>query len=116
MRGYHRRMADSILQRIPVVGGIAYIEQVRRLPSPFTATLRAEPHNQYYLQAIAVFAGDAKVGYVAPEICRSYYEAVKSSAVPVTCPGRHARHSDHETSGVELILDFSSLPAGLLSA
>ena len=109
-------MPNSILQRIPVVGGVAYIEQVRRLPSPFTATLRAEPNNPYFRQAIAVFAGEAKVGYVAPEISRNYYEAVKSSAVPVTCPGRHARHSDHESSGVELLLDFSALPAGDLSA
>ena len=109
-------MPDAILQRIPVVAGIAYIEQVRRLPSPFTATLRAEPNNLYFRQAIAVFAGDVKVGYVAPEICRGYYDAVKSSAVPVTCPGRHARHSDHESSGVELLLDFSALPTGLLSA
>ena len=104
-------MPDSILQRIPVVAGVAYIEQVRRLPSPFTATLRAEPNNPYFRQAIAVFANDVKVGYVAPEIGRRYYEAVKSSAVPITCPGRHARHIDHESSGVELLLDFSGLAA-----
>ena len=104
-------MADSILQRIPVVAGLAYIEHVRRLPSPFTATLRAEPDNQYFRQAVAVFAGDVKIGYVAPEIGRRYFEAVQSATEPVSCPGRHARHSDHESSGVELLLDFSALPA-----
>src|SRR5436190_17927877 len=38
-----RFMADSVLSRIPVVGGVAYIERVRRLPAAFTATLAPEP-------------------------------------------------------------------------
>jgi hypothetical protein len=113
---YHQPMPDSILNRIPVVAGLAYIEHVRRLPSPFTATLRTEPGNTYFRQAIAVLAGDVKVGYLAPELCRGYYEAIQSSAVPVTCPGRHAPHSDHESSGIEVLLDFSALPLPLFSA
>jgi len=102
---------DPLLRRTPVVGGLGYIERVRRLPSPFTATLVAEPDNRYLPHAIAVLADREKVGYVAPEIARRYYSSLMSAlgGGPVTCPGRRAAHSDHETSGVELILDFSSL-------
>ena len=102
-------MADSILRRVPVVAGIAYLEHVRRLPSPFTATLQAEPENCYFPQAIAVIASGEKVGYVAPEVARSYFDRARDAASPLTCPGRRARHIDHETSGVELLLDFTSL-------
>ena len=103
------RVAESILRRIPVVAGVAYIEHVRRLPSAFTATLQAEPENRYFRNAIAVVAAGEKVGYVAPEIARSYYERVRDAAAPLTGPGRRARHIDHESSGVELFLDFSPL-------
>jgi hypothetical protein len=99
-------MSDSILGRIPVVGGLAYIERVRRLPGSFTATLQPEPHNAYLRHALAVVVNGEKVGYVAPEIASVYHERIRESAAPVTCPGRRARHSDHETSGVELLLDF----------
>jgi hypothetical protein len=102
---------DSILRRIPVVAGIAYIEHVRRLPSGFTATLQPEPDNRYFPNAIAVMAAGAKVGYLAPEIARRYYAPIAAAGAPVTCPGRRALHSDHETSGVELFLDFTELPA-----
>ena len=104
-------MSDSILDRIPVVAGLGYIERVRRLPSAFTATLQAETGHQYFRHAIAVVAGGEKVGYVAPEIARAYYDTVKAAQPAVTCPGRRARHADHEASGVELLLDFTSLPA-----
>lgn len=103
-------MSDSILDRIPVVAGLAYIERVRLLPSTTQATLRAEPDNRYFRHAIAVLANGEKVGYVAPEIAPRYYELVRDAAEPIACPLRRARHSDHETSGVELLLDFSSLP------
>jgi HIRAN domain len=99
-------VTDSILRRVPVVAGIAYIEHVRRLPSAFTATLRAEPENRYYRQAIAVIAAGEKVGYVAPEIARSYY-AIAAAGEAASCPGRRSLHSDHETSGVEVFLDFT---------
>jgi hypothetical protein len=107
--GYHARVAESILRRIPVVAGTAYIEHVRRLPSAFTATLQAEPGNRYFRHAIAVIAAGHKVGYVAPEIAVSYFERVRGAAEPLTCPGRPARHIDHESSGVELFLDFTGL-------
>lgn len=102
---------DNVLQRIPVVAGLAYVERVRRLPSAFTATLLPEPENRYFQHAIAVVSGGEKVGYIAPEIARRYFEPLvaRGQANPLTCPGRHAAHADHETSGVELILDFSAL-------
>lgn len=99
-----------MLSRVPMVGGVAYKEQVSRLPQTFTATLTVEPENRYFLHAIAVSADGEKVGYVAPEVATSYYEALKASGVPATCPARRATQSDHETSGVEAILDFSGLP------
>jgi hypothetical protein len=99
----------SILQRIPVVAGVAYLERVSRLPSTFTATLSVEPGNRYFRHAIAVTAGGEKIGYVAPEIAIDYYDAVQS-APTLQCPARRALRSDHETSGVELLLDFTNLP------
>ncbi len=103
-------MTDSILRRIPVVGGVAYLEDVRRLPSAFVATLQVEPQNRYFRHAIAVISGGTKVGYVAPEIARRYHATLAAAPAPLTCPGRRAAHSDHESSGVELLLDFSDLP------
>ena len=103
-------MTDSILRRIPVVGGLAYIEHVRRLPSAFTATLRIEPDNRYFPHAIAVVAAGAKVGYIAPELARGYHAWIAAAPEPVTCPGRRGTHSDHETAGVELFLDFTNVP------
>lgn len=100
----------DILRRIPVVAGVAYIERVKRLPARFVATLSPEPDNRYMRQAVAVLEGGEKVGYVAPEIGVRYYEAVLAHSEAVTCPARRASASDHETSGVELLLDFSELP------
>src|SRR5215213_2881517 len=105
-------MEVSILQRIPVVAGVAYIERVRRLPSTFTATLAAEPGQRYFRHAIAVLANGEKVGYVAPEIAARYFTALEQHPGTVTCPARCGDRSDHETSGVELLLDFSELPLG----
>ena len=104
-------MGDTILRRIPVVGGLGYIERVRRLPGTFTATLSAEPDNRYFRHAIAVLVEGDKVGYVAPEISGDYFDAVVARGnEAATCPGRRAGIADHETSGVELLLDFSELP------
>jgi hypothetical protein len=102
-------MADTVLQRIPVVAGLAYIERVRRLPSAFQATLTVEPDNRYFRHAIAVSGNGEKVGYVAPEVAVRYYDAVKGQD-GVSCPARRAAQSDRETSGVELLLDFTDLP------
>jgi len=108
IRGYNAPVAP-ILTRIPVVGGVAYIERVRQLPTSFKVTLAAEPDNRYFRHAIAVLVDGEKVGYVAPEVAASYYDVVSTAVAPVTCPARRASRSDHETSGVEILLDFSSL-------
>ena len=102
-------MPDSIQQRIAVVGGLGYVERVRRLPSTFTATLVPEPENRYFPTAVAVHVNGDKVGYLAPEVSRGLFEALKSRPGPVSCPGRRSCVSDHETSGVELLLDLSDL-------
>ena len=100
----------DVSQRIPVVAGVAYIERVRRLPSTFEATLTPEPDNRYFRHALAVIGNGEKVGYVAPEIAGRYFEPIRKHGSPVTCPARRASRADHETSGVELLLDFSQLP------
>jgi hypothetical protein len=103
-------MTSSILQRIPVVAGLGYMERVRQMPSAFTATLAVESDQRYFPHAIAVLASGEKVGYVAPEIAARYYAPLKEYPGTVTCPARRGDRSDHETSGVELLLDFSELP------
>jgi hypothetical protein len=102
-------MSDTIMRRVPVVGALGYVEHVRTLPASFTATLAVELENRYFRHAIAVLAGGKKAGYVAPEIAANIYDAVQTSAEPVTCPGRCASRADHETSGVELLLDLSGV-------
>ena len=104
-------MASSvILGRIPVVGGLAYLERVHRLPSGFTVELAPERDNRYLRHAIAVLVSGEKVGYVAPEIAPHYYEPLLAREGPsATCPGRRAGTSDHESSGIEVLLDFSAL-------
>jgi hypothetical protein len=100
----------DIQRRVPVVAGLAYVEQLQQLPTSFTATLVAEPDNRYFRHALAVLGHGARVGYVAPEIAIHYFEPVKAHGAPVSCPARRASVSDHHTSGVELLLDFSALP------
>ena len=92
------------------MAGLAYLERVHQVPSPATATLRAESGNRYFLHAIAVIANGEKVGYVAPEVARRYFAPVAAHPDPVTCPVRRASAADHGNSGIELILDFSNLP------
>jgi hypothetical protein len=99
----------DVMRRIPVVAGLAFIERVRELPSSFTATLAPESGNRYFRHAIAVLGGGEKVGYVAPEVALRYFEPLKDYAGAVTCPARRGTDSDHETSGVELLLDFTAL-------
>lgn len=103
-------MASEVTSRIPVVGGVAYVEHVRTLPAVFNAVLLAEPDNRYFRHAIAVVVNGGKAGYVAPEIAAGIFEQVRDSATPLACPGRRGSQSDHETSGVEILLDFTSLP------
>ena len=47
---------------------------------------------------------------VAVECEGKTYFAPLTTAGQVTCPGRRGSHAVHETSGVELLLDFSALP------
>jgi hypothetical protein len=103
-------MSDPLLRRVPVVAGLAYIESLRRLPSAPTVSLQPEPENRYFRHAIAVLANGEKVGYVAPEVARRYFEPIAGFSGTLTCPARRASRSDHETSGAELLLDFSALP------
>ncbi|CAN5811095.1 hypothetical protein BH24ACI5_BH24ACI5_02750 [soil metagenome] len=100
----------AILTRIPVVAGLAYIESIRKLPPTFTATLTPEPDNRYFRHAIIVSVRGEKVGYVAPEVAAGVFEQVKEAEPRLTCPGRRATRADHDSSGVELLLDFSGLP------
>jgi hypothetical protein len=103
-------MSGSIMRRVPVVGGLGYVEHIRSLPASFTATLALEPDNRYFRHAIAVIAGGGKAGYVAPEVAAGIYDALSGTRETLTCPARRASRSDHETSGVELLLDLSALP------
>ena len=103
-------MGETVLRRIPVVGGLGYVERVRSVPPSFTATLSPEPENRYFPRAVAVLVEGEKVGYLAPEIGGSYFDTlVARGGEPVSCPGRHGGVADHESSGVELLLDFSDL-------
>jgi hypothetical protein len=96
--------------RVPVVGGLAYVERVRQLPATFTATLSVEPDNRYFRHAIAVLVDGAKVGYIAPEVAVDVFDAISASSAAITCPGRRGLPADHATSGVELLLDPSCIP------
>ena len=102
-------MADSVLSRVPMVAGVAYLERVRGLPASFTATLTAEPDNRYFRHAIAVFFEGEKIGYVAPEVAAGIFDSVNAASAPIACPARRAVPIDHESSGVEVFLDFSGL-------
>ena len=41
--------------------------------------------------------------------CALVLERVRDAGAPLACPGRRARHIDHESSGVELFLDFTPI-------
>jgi hypothetical protein len=97
------------ITHIPVIAGPAYFERIQRLPSKFTATLKAEPDNRFNLTAVAVIAGGEKIGYLPPEISRHYFEPLKSGA-SAECPGRRAPMSAHENTGVDVLLDLTGVP------
>ena len=96
------------LTHVPVAAGPAYLERIQRLPSKFTATLKAEPDNRFNFAAVAVIAGGEKIGYLPPEISRHYFEPLKHAAAE--CPGRRASQSAHENTGVDVLLDLTDVP------
>jgi hypothetical protein len=96
------------LTHVPVAAGPAYLERIQRLPSKFTATLKAEPDNRFNVAAVAVIAGGEKIGYLPPEISRHYFEPLKNAAAE--CPGRRAPLSAHENTGVDVLLDLTGVP------
>src|SRR5689334_6811449 len=101
----------GVIERVPVVAGVAYRENLRGLPDTFTVALSAETGNRYFRHAIAVLAGSGKIGYIAPEIAADYYDTIKASTSPITCPARRGSVADHETSGVEVLLDMRGVGA-----
>ena len=102
-------MADSLLSRVPVVAGLAYVERSRHLPAAFPTSLAVEDDNRYFPHAIAVLAEGHKIGYIAPEVAATVFGRVQAADTPLNCPARRAAASDHETSGVEFLLDCSAL-------
>jgi hypothetical protein len=94
---------------VSLAAGPAYIERIQRLPSKFSATLRAESDNRFDLFAVAVYASGEKIGYLPPDVSRHYFSQVKSPA-GVECQGRRAPISAHENTGVDVLLDLTGVP------
>ena len=94
---------------MPVAAGPAYAEAIQRLPSKFTATLRAEPGNRFNHTAVAVTANGETIGYLPPEISRHYFPALKDGP-GAECQGRRAPVSAHENSGTDILLDLTGVP------
>lgn len=97
------------IAHVPVVAGPAYVERIQRLPSKFTATLKAEPDNRFDLTAVAVHAGGEKIGYLPPDISRHYFGLLQT-APGAECQGRRAPVSARENTGVEVLLDLTGVP------
>ena len=102
-------MAVPPITHVPVVAGPAYAEQISRLPSKFAVTLRAEPDNRFNKEAVAVFGGGEKIGYLPPEISRHYFEPLKATS-GIDCSGRHAPLSAQQNTGVDVLLDLTGVP------
>lgn len=102
-------MSTALITHVPVAAGPAYAERIQRLPSKFTATLKAEPDNRFNLTAVVVMTGGEKIGYLPPEISRHYFEPLKSGT-GAECPGRRAPLSAHDNTGVDILLDLTGVP------
>ena len=105
-------MPTTPITHVPVAAGPAYTEAIQRLPSKFTATLRAEPDNRFNHTAVSITVSGEKVGYLPPEISSHYFAALKDSP-GVECPGRRAPVSAHENTGTDLLLDLTGVPCAL---
>ena len=101
-------MPETPVTHVPVAAGPAYAEQIQRLPSKFTATLKTDPDNRVNLTAVAVWAAGEKVGYLPADLSREYYDTVRSAG-EISCQGRRAPVSAHEDTGVDLLLDLSGV-------
>jgi hypothetical protein len=93
---------------VPVAAGPAYAEAIQRLPSKFTAVLRADPDNRFNHAAVMVTVSGEKIGYLPPEISRHYFETLKGTQAE--CQGRRAPHSAHENTGTDILLDLTGIP------
>ena len=100
--------AMPAIAHVPVVAGPAFFERIQRLPSKFTATLKAEPGNRFNLAAVAVLSGAEKIGYLPPELSRHYFDSLKDGNA-VDCPARRAPLSAHENTGVDVLLDLTGV-------
>ena len=97
------------ITHVPVSAGPAYAEQLQRLPSKFTATLKAEPDNRFDLTAVAVHAAGEKIGYLPPDVAPHYFPLLKDTS-GAECAGRRASVSAHENTGVDVLLDLTGVP------
>ena len=97
------------LTHVPVAAGPAYAEQVRELPSRFSATLVSEDQNRFNRFAVAVLVEGKKIGYLPPEIACHYFEPLRRAPAPVECPARRAPAAEHEDTGVDVLLDLSTV-------
>lgn len=95
--------------QVPVAASPAYAEAIQRLPSTFTATLRAEPGNRFNHAAVAVTVSGEKIGYLPPEISRHYFDGLKDTP-GAECRGRRAPLSAHENTGTAILLDLTGVP------
>ena len=97
------------ITHVPVAAGPAYAEAILRLPSKFTATLRAEPGNRFNHAAVVVTVSGEKIGYLPPEISRHYFDALNNMP-GAECQGRRAPVSSHENTGTDILLDLTGVP------
>ena len=105
-------MAGAPVSRVPTVAGLAFIEAIQPLPESFSATLATDPYNQYNPRAIMVRVGARKIGYVAPEIARQYYDTLKGreeAGEVVQVPARRERSLALNYIGVLVALDLGGL-------
>jgi hypothetical protein len=107
---YDERMTDPRAASVPLVAGHAFRERLALLPAAFDVALQPEPDNRYNPKAIAAHAGGGKIGFVAPEIARHYYDGLlerTSRGEAVTCPAR--RVGGDARIDVCALLDCSAL-------
>jgi hypothetical protein len=93
---------------VPLAAGPAYAERIQRLPSKFSVTLKREPDNRFDLAAVSVYAAGEKIGYLPPEISRHYFAAIGEAGADAL--GRRASLAAHENTGVDVLLDLTSVP------